>query len=58
MMTHLFDAVVKPTVLDGYEDWAPACSLALRSELKDMPGVQMAVFRQLCHFRKSNTRPT
>ena len=55
MMRRLFDAVVRPTVSYGCEVWAPACSLALGPELKDMLGVQMAFFRQLCHLRKSVT---
>ena len=55
MMRHLFDAVVRPTVSYGCEVWAPACSLALGPELKDMLGVQMAFNRQLCHLRKSVT---
>ena len=55
MMRRLFDAVVRPMVSYGCEVWAPACSLALGPELKDMLGVQMAFFRQLCHLRKSVT---
>ena len=55
MMRRLFDAVVRPTVSYGCEVWALACSLALGPELKDMLGVQMAFFRQLCHLRKSVT---
>ena len=55
MMRRLFDAGVKPTVSYGCEVWAPACSLAMGPELKDMLEVQMAFFRQLCHLRKSVT---
>ena len=55
MIRRLFDAVVKPTVSNGCEVWAPACSLAMDPELKDMLGVQMAFFLQLCQFRKSVT---
>ena len=43
----LYSCDVRPTVLYGCEVWAPACSLALGPELKDMLGVQMAFFRQL-----------
>ena len=46
---------VKPTVSYGCEVWAPACSLVMGPELKDMLGVQMAFFRQLCQLRKSVT---
>ena len=54
-MRRLFGAVVRPTVSYGCEVWAPACSLALGPGLKDMLGVQIAFFRQLCHLRKSVT---
>ena len=55
MMRRLFDAVVRPTVSYGSEVWATACPLARGLDLKDMLGVQMAFFCQLCHFRKSVT---
>ena len=55
MMRRLVDAAVKPTVSYVCEVWAPACSLAVGPELKDMLGVQMAFFRQLCQLRKSVT---
>ena len=45
MMRHLFDAVVRPTVSYGCEVWAPACSLALVPQLKDMQDIQLSFFR-------------
>ena len=35
--------------------WAPACSLALVRQLKDMQDIQLTFFRNLCHLRKSVT---
>ena len=55
MMRRLFDAVVRPTVSYGCEVWAPACSLALVPQLKDMQGIQLSFFRNLCQLRKSVT---
>ena len=53
MMRRLFDAVVRPTVSYGCEVWAPACSLALVPQLKDMQDIQLSFFRNLCQLRKS-----
>ncbi len=55
MMRRLFDAVVRPTVSYGCEVWAPACSQPLSPELKDMLGIQISFFRQLCHLKRSVT---
>ena len=55
MMRRLFDAVVRPTVSYGCEVWAPACSLALVPQLKDMQDIQLSFFRNLCQLRKSVT---
>ena len=44
MMRHLFNAVVRPTVSYGRGIWAPACSLVLGPELKDMLGVRWPCF--------------
>ena len=55
MMRRLFDAIVRPTISCGCEVWAPACSLASVPQLKDMQGIQVAFFRQLCQLRKSIT---
>ena len=51
----LSDADLRPTVSYGCEVWAPACSLALVTQLKDMQGIQISFFRKLCQLRKSIT---
>ena len=48
MMRRLFNAAVRPTVLYGCDVWAPACSLALVPQLKDMQDIQLSFFRNLC----------
>ena len=55
MMRRLFDAVVRSTVSYGCEVWAPACSLALVPQLKDMQDIQLSFFRNPCQLRKSVT---
>ena len=55
MMRRLFDAVVRPTVSYGCEVWAPACSLALVPQLRDMQDIQLSFFRYLCQLRRSVT---
>ena len=54
MMRRLFDAVVRPTLLYGCEVWAPACSLALVPQLKDVQDIQLSFFL-LCRLRRSVT---
>ena len=44
---------LQPTVSYGCEVWAPACSLALDPEIKDMLRIQVAFFCQHCQLRKS-----
>ena len=51
MMRRLIDAVVRPTVVYGCEVWAPACSLALVPQLKDMQVIQLSFFRNLCQHK-------
>ena len=55
MMRRLFDAVVRPTVSYGCEVWAPACSLALVPQLKDLQDIQLSFFRNLCQLCRSVT---
>ena len=55
IMRRLFDAFVRPTVSYGCEVWAPACSLALVPQLKDMQDIQLSFFRNLCQLRKGVT---